>query len=306
MIKEKILHLFQWNISSIIDNLDNIKNSGWTSILTSPVQPSKEEDSQAWYMRYQILSLTIGNRYGTKEQLKELCNKAHEKDLKVYTDIIITHYANAGGGEKSLTIHKNVDKKLVNNPYFWREKKYINYNDRYSITHHCNSLPAVKTENFDYQDLVINFINELIDCGIDGVRLDSAKMIATPEEYFGEDRNLFFSRVLGSIKKPLHVFGEVIFEKKELIEKYQKYIDILTEFSNSSYSLKRDKLILFLESHDTYNDQLVGYTSNWNMDKIINEYEFLVRDFNKVLFYSRPFDNSWCSHRMKEINYRYN
>lgn len=304
MSKEQILHLFQWDIDYILANLDNIIKSGWTSILTTPVQPSKEEKSDAWYMRYQVTGLTIGNRYGSKKQLTELCQKAHEKGLRVYTDIIVTHFGNKSK-EEELIPHLKVDKSLVDNEYFWREKKYIDYDNRYSITHHCNALPAIKTENFDYQNLVIEFINQLIDCGIDGVRLDSAKMIATPEENFGDGKNLFFERVLKEIKKPIYIFGEVIFEKKEMIEKYQKHIDVLTEFNKDSYSLNKQSCILFIESHDTFLDEGIGYTSKWSMDKIINDYEFLARDFSKVLLYARPFDSSWCSDRVSNINNTY-
>lgn len=299
-MKEKILHLFMWRIEDIIKNLDKIKSSGWTAILITPVQPSKEEWNNLWYMRYQVTGLSIGNRYGTKEELQELCYRAHMKGIKIYVDVIITHYANAGGGDKQLEIHERVDINLVNNPFFWRERKCINYDDRYSVTHHCNMLPAVRTDNFQYQNLVINFFNELIDVGVDGIRIDSAKMIATPGE-FGEN-NLFFKRVFEEIKKPLYAFGEVIFESKELIEKYQKYIDVLTEFNKDSYSLNKDKMIVFIESHDSFLDDLVGYTSDWKNEKILNNYQFLAKDFQKVLFYVRPMDNTWASDRMGWIN----
>lgn len=305
MCKEKILHCFQWKISDIISNLINIKNSGWTSILISPVQQSKEEDSNAWYMLYQVTGLTIGNKYGDINDIVLLCQKAHELGLKVYTDIIVTHFGNKSKEEELIT-HDKVDKDLVNNPYFWREKRYIDYNSRYSITHHCNSLPAIETSNFDYQDLVIDFINNLIDCGIDGVRLDSAKMIATPDEDFRESRNMFFARVLGGIKMPIYVFGEVIFEKKQMIDLYEKYIDVLTEFSNNSYDLNKNKTIFFIESHDTYNDTDIGYTCNWDIDKIIENYKHLVNSFDKVLFYTRPMTDDWCSNKIKNINFENN
>ena len=45
-------------------------------------------------------------------------------------------------------------------------------NSRYSITHHCNGLAAIDVSNYDYQDLVAEFYNNLIDCGIDGIRID--------------------------------------------------------------------------------------------------------------------------------------
>lgn len=305
MNKEKILHIFQFSIKDIIAKLDEVKESGWTSILISPVQPSKEEDNWTWYMNYQVTNLSIGNKYGDEKQLIELCNKAHDMGLKVYTDIIVTHFGNIGGGDKSFIPHEKVDKNLVQNEYFWREKKMIDYNNRYSITHHCNGLPAIRVDNYDYQDLVVKFINSLENIGFDGMRLDSAKMISTPEEDFGEPRNMFFQRVLENIKKPIYIFGEVIFEKKEIIEKYQAYIDVLTEFSGNSYNLNSQKTVFFIEGHDTFLDKGMGYTSKWSMDKIVNEYEFLLRDFQKVLFYVRPNDNTYLSDEIRRINNTY-
>ena len=305
MSKDKILHLFIWNISAIIENLQDIKNSGWTSILLTPVQPSKDEISSMWYMRYQVTGLTIGNKHGSKEELIELCKRSHELGLNIYVDIIITHYGNVSK-EEELIPHESVDGNLVNNHNFWREKKYIDYNDRYSVTHHCNGLAAVRVDNYDYQDLVIDFLNDLIDCGVDGVRLDSAKMVALPEEDFNERRNKFFTRVLSNIKKPLYVFGEVIFETKRLMDMYEKYIDVLTEFNaECSYKLNKSKTILFIESHDTFNDANIGYTSDWKTDTVVDNYRYLARDFDKVLFYSRPHENEWKSSRIKEINWEY-
>lgn len=304
MLKDKILHLFMWNITDIIINLTAIKKNGWTSILLTPVQPSKDENSDAWYMRYQITNLSIGNKYGSKERLVTLCKLAHNIGLKIYVDTIITHYGNKSK-EEELIPHNNVDIDLVNNSHLWRDKQYIDYNNRYSVTHHCNGLAAVRVDNYQYQDMVINFFNSLIDCGVDGVRIDSAKMISLPEEEFGDSRNVFFERVLKEIKKPLYVFGEVIFENLELIDMYEQYIDVLTEFNaNGSYNVNKKKTVLFIESHDTFNDDNIGYTSNWGTNMVIDNYEYLVRDFEKVLFYSRPYENVWNSKRIKEINNR--
>lgn len=303
MSKEKILHCFLWETRAIIENLYKIKEANWNSILVTPVQPSKEEENGLWYMRYQIINLSIGNRYGSKADLEELCQKAHELGIKIYVDIIVTHFGNKGGGNEALIPHNKIDKEIVNNPYFWREKKHINYNDRYSIVHHCNGLPSIRTENHDYQNLVIKFLDELIACGIDGVRLDSAKMIATPEE-FGEN-NQFFTRVLKKLKKPLYIFGEVIFEKKEIINKYEKYIDVLTQFNEDAYNLNKEKTIFFVESHDFYLDREIGCTRNWSTDMVITQYEYLAKDFQKVLFYVRPMDNACFSDRLKQINLKY-
>ena len=288
-MNRKILHLFQWDIKDIINNLDEIKNSGWTSILISPVQPKTNEDNKAWWSNYQIKSLSIKD----EEMLYILCNKAHRLGLEIFVDVIVTHFGN-DGKMNSLNPANNVDKQLTNNKWFWREKKQINYNDRWSITHHCNGLPSINTDNYDYQDLVIEFFNRLIELGVDGLRLDSAKMIGLPEEY-GDN---FFIRVLQGLTKEIFIFGEVIFESNYLIQKYEKYINVLNEFNKNSYELDKNKTVVFIESHDSFLDTSIGYTSSWSEEKILNEYKYINRDFNNVLFYSRPFSEVWkCANK---------
>ena len=283
----KILHLFQWKLNDIYNNLHTIKESNWDYILISPVQPSKEPNGD-WYMAYQILNMSIGNRYGTKDELIKLCNKAHELGLKVFVDTIVTHYANKGGGGLRFTPHDNIDCSLINNKYIWRERKDIDYNNRWSVINHCNGLPAIKVDNYDYQDLVIKFYNELIDCGIEGIRIDSCKMISLPEE----NNNHFFIRVINGLKKDISIFGEIIFESKELIKKYQKYIYVLNEFNKNSYDLDRNRLITFIESHDTFLSKDINYTSSWSQNKVNNEFNHIKNDFN-VLYYTRPYSDSW-------------
>lgn len=287
-MSNRILHLFQWNLRDIINNLKYIKESKWDSILINPIQPNKEPNGD-WYMNYQIINLSIGNHVGTKEDLIELCNKAHKLGLNIYIDTVITHYANKDGGKGKFIPHELVDKELVNNKYFWREKKSIDYNSRWSITHNCNDLASIDVSNYDYQDLVINFYNELIDCGVDGLRIDSAKMISLPEE----DSNNFFPRVINGLKKDIFVFGEVIHESQGLLNMYQKHISVLTNLSNEAYNIDRNKEIVFVESHDSYKDNTIGYTKRLSEEQILENYKYLTKDFPNTLFYCRPFSEVW-------------
>lgn len=303
-MNQKILHLFQWDCDSILNNLQEIKNSGWTAILTNPVQPSKE-NTDLWYMNYQITGLKIGNKYFNEESLKELCTKAHEIGLKIYVDVIITHYGNKGGhGLDRYTPHELVDNELKNNPYIWRNKKDINYNDRYSITHDCNGLASIDVSNYDYQDLVINFFNKLIDLGVDGFRIDSAKMIALPHEF--NENNMFFERVINGLnKKDVFVFGETIFTNADLLKQYQKYISPLSNFSGDCYEVDKNKLVVFFEDHDFYLDEELRCTGRMPESEIIVNYKYLLSGFNNVLYYPRPFSDSWKCEEIKRINNTY-
>lgn len=282
----RILHMFAWDIQSIINYLEEIKNSNWDSILIDSSQKHKEGDE--WWCKYQIMDLDINN----KNLLIELCQKAHNLGLNIYIDSIITHYANVDGFEKRFTPHKNVNNEIKSNKDYWKEQQDINYDDRYSITHHCNGLPSIQMNNYYYQDMVIKFYNELIDCGIDGIRIDSCKMIACPEEF--NENNMFFVRLLNNLKKDIFLFGEVIHENEDILKMYQKYINVLTNISDEAYKTNKNKEVVFVESHDTFlNNNSLGYTKRLDNESILRNYKYLIKDFPNTIFYTRPFCDDW-------------
>ena len=297
----KILHLFQWNIKDIINVLNEVKEQGFTAVLITSVQPFKNENEiDKWYWVYQPLALKIGNRFGTKEDLKELCSKANEIGLKVYVDVIVTHFASSNN---PMQLHEDVDKELSTNENFWKERKPIRdweWEDRWKVTNLCHGMPCTRTDNFDYQDLVIKFLNELIECGVNGFRFDSGKSISLSEE----DGNMFFDRVLDNLnhKDELDVFAEVIFVNKDLADLYTKHINILT----NSFVSDKTKAIVYVESHDSYLDKKIGVTRHMSSDMVVNEYEVLFKaGFVNTMFYARPFDDTWKSDRIREINKKY-
>ena len=310
---DRVLHLPDDKILDIVDKLPQIKKQGFTAILTSALQPSKEEWNVDWHMRYQVNSIygkDIGNLMGSKDDLKLLCNKAHEIGLNIYVDVVFTHFGNKGGmGLDELTPHESVDEALRNNPYYWKNKNGINYNDRYSITHDCNNLATLRLDNFDLQDIIIDLVNAYIDLGVDGIRIDSCKLISCPHEYFkNECRNMFFERFKKGLKKDIVLFGEVINENKEIIEMYQNDadIDVLSNISYDLYNVDRNKVYAFYESHDTFlNDGSMGYTKRLSIDEVIKNYKYACKDFPKTVFYNRAKTDMWKREDVRLINNRY-
>ena len=290
----RMLHLFQWKLKDVIDNVQNIKEAGFDTILLTPVQPSKNDvdADKDWYKNYQVLDLSVGNScYGYKEDLIQLCNKCKHYGLKVIQDIIITHYANTNQ-YGSLNVHKNVNFNLRNNPFIWRERKLIDYGSRWSITHHCNGLPGIRMDNYEYQELTFKFMNELIDCGVDGFRIDSCKMIQLPHEF--NENNLFFKNLNSGLKKKSVLIGELIFEDKELIKAYNSYgIMNLTEINRDQWNYNQDMYIPFVESHDSFYDKEIGFSHKWKSEIVVKKYKNECLKHKNSMFFARPFDNSW-------------
>ena len=289
----RTLHLFQWKLNDVIDHVKLIKDAGFDTILLTPIQPSKNDvdADKDWYKNYQVLDLSVGNSYGSKEDLIQLCSKCNSYGLKVIQDIIITHYANTNQ-YGSLNIHKNVNFNLRNNPFIWRDRKLIDYSNRWSITHHCNGLPSVRMDNYEYQELVFNFMNELIDCGVDGFRIDSCKMVQLPEEF--NENNLFFENLNTSLKNKSILIGELIFESQDLIKAYNDYgIMNLTEINGDKWNYNQDMYIPFVESHDSYFDKKIGFSSKWGSDLVVKKYKNECLKHKNSMFFARPLDNSW-------------
>ena len=89
----RVLHLLSWKLEDIIPILDDIKQHGFDAIQINPIQPLKDEFSNSWWMSYQPIDFKIGNRYGNKNNLINLCNKASEKEIIIIADVVCNHMA---------------------------------------------------------------------------------------------------------------------------------------------------------------------------------------------------------------------
>lgn len=272
-------------------NIQKVKEQGFDAVQISPIQPLKEEGQVEWYLFYQPIDFSIGNQYGSKEELIKLCKEAHRYNIKIIVDVVLNHVAGKNTGE--IIPHENVNKNIRNRDDFFKERRSIvNYEDRNEIINLCIGLPCLNLENYQLQDIIIKFLNELIDCGVDGFRFDAAKHIKLPSE-----GSSFWGRVLDNLKsKALFNYAEVIFSSKEILEEYSMYINVLTE----SEEINEGVSISFIESHDSYLE--FGYTREMNSEDIIDKYRDLCDRRKNTLFYARPFDNTWESEEIKKIN----
>lgn len=282
----RVEDFLEWKWSDIENVLPEIKESKTDVIQISPVQPCKADLEYKWYFLFQPFGFTIGNCKGTKEELKSLCSKAKDLGIKVSVNLIINHTAS---DDNNCSIpHKYVDDELKNNRFIWKYQKMIeDWEDRYECVNYCNGLPALELGNHDLQEIIFNFINELIEIGVSAFRIDAAKHIKLPCE--GSD---FFERLSDKFKDIL-LYGETIFCNKELLQEYQKYILTLNNLSNEAYNIDRDKEIVFVESHDSFLDSDIGYTRKLSEQQVLENYNYLKKDFPNTIHYNRPFSNAW-------------
>ena len=291
----RIIHLFNWNLKDIIPELENIKKQNFDAVLINPIQPLKEDNKDNWWLSYQPCGFNIGNQYGSKEDLKALCDYAWQYDIKILADVVCNHVAGANDG--SLTPHNKVDFKLRENKHFFKEQKQIyDWNDRYQVTRWCMGLPGLDLSNQELQDIIFVFLNDLVDCGVSGFRLDAAKSIALPHE-----GNNFLEKISNMQKYfNLFVYGEVINASDYLIDQYANYINVTT---NYYHGFKKDNIVAFVESHDCYLE--FKHTNHVNPNEINNWYNSLSKEFINTIYYVRPYSNAWLSDIVLHSNNHY-
>lgn len=275
--------MFQWRLESIIPMIPKVKEQGFDAIQISPIQGTTY--GTEWWRLYQPINLKIGNtQIGTKEQLKKLCAVANQYGIKIIVDVVFRHVA--GDPQNPLAPHKDVDPELL--PYLCKEQiPCNNYEDRWQCTHRCTGMPMLDYNNPNYVAKVIDFLNELLDCGVWGFRLDQLKHYALPQE--GSD----FLTCL----QPYNFYGECFFCDQWVLDAYSKYMKVLTDGRPSDIS----RLVAKFETHD---DFLEFKATNRMTDHMrLVEWDVLVNHCGyDSLYYARPFEDLWMSREMKEIN----
>ena len=281
----KILHLFQWRINDIIPELKTIKNQGFDAIQISPIQGTKDSGME-WWKLYQPINLKIGNeQIGSKKDLINLIQEARKYNIRIIVDIVLRHVA--GDESYPLKPHRNVDPELL--PYLAEPIDGVNVDsDRWQCTRRCTGMPMLDYDNVKLRKLYRRFLDELVFIGVDGFRLDQLKHYALPEE--GGKALELFSRY--------NMYGEAINCPKELLNKYSKYMKILTEGRPSDIT----KLVAKFESHDDYLE--FGWTKRMTDEMRLTEWDVLVNQLPgcDCLYYARPFETLWKSEEMRKIN----
>ena len=289
----RILSLFDCNLDSMIKFLPEIKAQGFDAIQISPLQNTKDDSSPEWWMLYQPINFNLGNRIGDKNSLKRLCEEAKKYNLVIIADAVINHLASINN-TGSLEPHPLCDKEILSSSDSFKIKRNItSWDDRYQVTNYCMNLPGLNPNSRLVQKKVIDMLNEYIRLGVSGFRFDAAKSIALPEE--GCD---FFPNITYSLSSWIAViYGEVLFADKELIQKYAKYMKVLT----NSDAYNNNDIVKFIEKKDSYLSKDLGYTRNTSIHDINNWYRGICEYYPNTLYYARNYSSDWHSWRSNEV-----
>ena len=278
----RIVHLLNWDLKSIEKILPDIEKQGFNAIQINPMQPFKEETEFYWWSSYQPLDFKIGNRFGDKEDLTTLCTKAKNLNISIYVDVIANHMANKGANYE-LVPHPSVASRLLNNSRFWKKQQMMtNGEDREDAVGNSIGLPGMNYKEKELIKIVLDYLNELRQCGVSGYRFDAAKHIGLPN-----DGVMLFDEVKKFLcRESLFGYGEFLSGNTVWQEEFARYLPVLTHYS-SRLRDTRDE-VTFIESHDTYLNDCWDSTRRFSSNELINYYNLLSNNFANTIYYVRP------------------
>ena len=300
-----ILHAWNWSYNTIKDNLADIAAAGYTTVQTSPVQQPKDYSSSytdvagQWWKLYQPVSFSIASKswLGTKSELKALCTAADAYGIKIICDIVVNHLGNGSGNGGLSPQVATYEPTFYNNTgsYLWNSSVAEgDYSVEAVVRASYGGRPDINTSSTYVQQRVISLLKECIDCGVDGFRWDMAKHIET--SYDGSYASNFWKNVINTATSyasttkgiTLYNYGEILntpgtgrsfsyytdlmsITDNQTGNKIRQYVaggDASSAKSNYYYTgQSANKLVLWAESHDTYEDASSSSVSTANINK---------------------------------------
>ena len=271
--------------------VEEVKRQGFTAIQTSPLQLTKEKIHEnldnAWAI-YQPINYDIGNDLGTVEDLRNLANRCHANGLKLVVDVVFHHVANERGNDISHLV-KDEYKHFYHDSFI----NINNYQNEYELTHmSLDGLPALNLENETIVNAQFNYLKQLKDAGVDGVRIDAYKHLV-------KSYRVRLAEELKKLGMYEYSYGEVIFADTNLQRNYNEIPLYVNQSLNNSSQYGA------IISHDDFDNSENPYLHkdiNW----FLAEYGYFIDNPLKqnVVYFCRPDDHIWRTDNIRYINAR--
>ncbi|HFI0329960.1 TPA: starch-binding protein [Streptococcus suis] len=304
-----ILHAWCWSFNSIKENMAAIKEAGYTSVQTSPINAvvvgngGDKKFTEQWYYHYQPTAYTIGNyQLGTEAEFIEMNRVAEQYGIKIIVDAVLNHTTSDYNAISSEV--KSIPKWTHGNT------KIENWGSRWDVTQ--NSLLQLwewNTQNPEVQQYLLKFLKNAVADGADGFRYDAAKHIELPGEYPNEFGSNFWNVILNNGSE--FQYGEVLQDNISRDADYANLMSITaSQYGHSIREILRNrnanagnlgnyqagvdpsKLVLWVESHDTYANGKTDRDSEsaWMSDEDLKLGWAMItaRAKGTPLFFSRP------------------
>lgn len=203
------VQLFEWRWSSIASECENFLGPfKFGGVQLSPPNENKvwEDKGRPWYERYQPVSYELETRSGSRVDFIDMVNRCNAAGVRIYVDAVINHMTGKNPEQGTGTGGSNYDAKNKSYPtvpydstHFnpdrpcWDENdpNYIDENNKELREKVCplHALSDLDQGQEYVRDKIVGYMNDLIDIGVAGFRIDAA------QHMYATDLEVIYSRL---------------------------------------------------------------------------------------------------------------
>ncbi|MCA9777042.1 MAG: hypothetical protein KC800_10010 [Candidatus Eremiobacteraeota bacterium] len=192
----------------VIEKLDYLEDLGTDVIwLSCPYENDRDfmgSDGYHGYWPHNFEKAEPG--FGSKEKLKELADKAHQRGMKVILDVVVNHTGYNHPAARDPEFHDWFHRDGARNPF-----------SQYQLEHgSLGGLPDLALENEPVARHIIDVHKDWINTtGVDGFRVDAIRHV--PSDFLRD-----FDREMKDGKENFLTVGEVFWNDHHYLARYQK------------------------------------------------------------------------------------
>ena len=256
------VHLFEWSWPDIATECETFLGpKGFAAVQVSP--PNEHINVPQWWARYQPVSYVLQSRGGNRAQFIDMVHRCQAVGVDIYVDAVINHMAAGGGvgtagntfGAKQFPNYSPQD--------FHSSCPITSYGNRWQVQN-CElvGLADLDTDANYVQNTIAGFLNDLLNIGVKGFRLDASKHMSAGD----------IASILSKLNSPAVVFQEVIDQGGEavgaseyfgngLVTEFKYSVEIGNTFRNGQLSwlsnfgeawgfMPSSLAVVFIDNHD--------------------------------------------------------
>lgn len=256
------VHLFEWSWQDIATECETFLGpKGYAAVQVSP--PNEHINVPQWWARYQPVSYELESRGGNRAQFIDMVQRCNAVGVEIYVDAIINHMAAGSGTGTAGNTYANKQYPIYSPQDFHTSCPITDYNNRWEVQN-CElvGLADLDTDANYVQDTVAAYMNDLINIGVAGFRLDASKHMPSGD----------IAGILSKLNGIPLVFQEVIDQGGEaisaaeyagngLVTEFKYSVEIGNTFRNGQLSwlsnfgegwgfMPSYQAVVFVDNHD--------------------------------------------------------
>ncbi|XP_065368137.1 alpha-amylase 4N-like [Calliphora vicina] len=281
--RSTIVHLFEWTWPDIAKECEEFLGpQGYGGVQISPPNEVREIEGGPWWARYQPLSYILVSKSGNEADLADMISRCNAAGVRIYVDIVVNHMTGYKDGETIGTagsVANYGERSYPAVPYgpgdFHATCDIHDYQDAVQVRNcQLNSLVDLDQSVPHVREMIVGYMNKLVDLGVAGFRVDAAKHM-WPEDLeaiYAAVKDLNEEFYFPENARP-YIYQEVIDLGGESIKKTEyNHMGAVTEFKFSTeigrlfrnknslkyvrnwgpewYMLPSEDAIVFVDNHD--------------------------------------------------------